>query len=174
MHASTSAETQQAQNADLSIQRLRFCGCGTTLRALRIRKSAPKTLHRAQICLTETHEMCRIAPRGPRKALQQKERWLSWSKALDSKSSVAEMSPWVRIPLSPLNNKNPLSVSEGFFCCCKKKKGGIRTHGEWARKPGGLTGTPAGQTPLPGDPAPRAGPEAWVESHSLRSTTKIP
>lgn len=30
------------------------------------------------------------------------ERWLSWSKALDSKSSVAEMSPWVRIPLSPL------------------------------------------------------------------------
>ena len=34
--------------------------------------------------------------------LTQKERWLSWSKALDSKSSVVEISPWVRIPLSPL------------------------------------------------------------------------
>lgn len=34
--------------------------------------------------------------------LTQRERWLSWSKALDSKSSVVEISPWVRIPLSPL------------------------------------------------------------------------
>ena len=30
------------------------------------------------------------------------ERWLSWSKALDSKSSVLpKVVPWVRIPLSP-------------------------------------------------------------------------
>ncbi len=30
-----------------------------------------------------------------------KERWLSWSKALDSKSNVVVISPWVRIPLFP-------------------------------------------------------------------------
>ena len=37
--------------------------------------------------------------------LSNTERWLSWSKALDSKSNVAEMSPRVRIPLSPRYEK---------------------------------------------------------------------
>ena len=56
------------------------------------------------------------------------ERWLSWSKALDSKSSVAEMSPWVRIPLSPsaINIRKPAKHPFCRFSCvlpiCKISK----------------------------------------------------
>ena len=51
----------------------------------------------------------------PHRDLRRMERWLSWSKALDSKSSVAEMSPWVRIPLSPLKGEVPQGASPFVF-----------------------------------------------------------
>ena len=63
-------------------------------------------------CLTDERETGTICPPFNRQYL--KERWLSWSKALDSKSSVAEMSPWVRIPLSPLNRPLPYTA-RGFL-----------------------------------------------------------
>ncbi len=77
--------------------------------------------------LTIPKRACRITPRSAAKRCcrQSMERWLSWSKALDSKSSVAEMSPWVRIPLSPLKNKKSPSLTlRDFFYSCKRRKGG--------------------------------------------------
>lgn len=64
-----------------------------------------KVLDKARRCVHNTAALL----------LTQKERWLSWSKALDSKSSVVEISPWVRIPLSPLTAPEVFEASGAFL-----------------------------------------------------------